>query len=148
MSVSSAGHQALGESSAPSLSADGQVVVFVSAAVNLVPGDTNRKKNIFAHDRATNETTRVSVSSSGQESNADSAAPVVSADGRFVAYESAATNLVSGDTGVRASPRWSRAFLFLRNRRCLTSTVFGLRSAAQVRALHLRIVEQVRRAAG
>ena len=68
--------------------------MFVSAAANLVPGDTNKKKDVFVHDRLTGETTRVSVSSTGQEANADSAAPVVSADGRFVAFESAATTLV------------------------------------------------------
>jgi hypothetical protein len=65
-------------------------VAFVSGATNLVPGDANKKKDIFVHGRLTGETTRVSVSSGGQGANADSAAPVLSADGRFVAFESAA----------------------------------------------------------
>lgn len=85
-----------------SISADGRYVAFVSAADNLVPGDTNNMQDVFVRDRVTGTTSRVSVSGTGQQGNAGSAvsssAPSISADGRFVVFDSAATNLVAGDT--------------------------------------------------
>ena len=81
------------------LSADGRWVVFYSVATNLVSGDTNTQSDIFLHDRNTGTTTRVSVSSAGaQAAGGVSFNPVISADGRLVAFESAATQLVAGDT--------------------------------------------------
>ncbi|MBI1786276.1 MAG: PD40 domain-containing protein [Acidobacteria bacterium] len=82
----------------PSLSADGRFVAFASRASNLVPGDTNGQEDVFVHDRATGQTTRVSVSSSGAQGNSSSTGGAISADGRFVAFLSTATNLVPGDT--------------------------------------------------
>ncbi|MFO0985006.1 MAG: hypothetical protein U1E76_25295 [Planctomycetota bacterium] len=82
----------------PSISADGRFVAFASHATNLVPGDTNERLDIFVHDRQNGETTRVSVDSQGGQSNQYSLQPSISADGRLVAFESAASNLVSGDT--------------------------------------------------
>ena len=94
VSVSSAGAQANNASNQPSLSGDGRYVAFASRATNLVPGDTNRRQDIFVHDRQTGVTTRVSVSSAGAEANGDSAAPSISADGRFVAFRSFSDQLV------------------------------------------------------
>jgi len=100
VSVSSTGGQAILESRRPSISADGRFVAFVSGSPDLVPGDTNRVTcdDVFVHDRTTGITERVSVSSSGEESNDSCDWPSISADGRFVAFASLATNLVAGDT--------------------------------------------------
>ena len=98
VSVSSAGVQSNDFSCSPAISADGRVVVFFSDATNLVSGDTNGQRDIFAHDRVTGETTRVSVSTLGAQSDDWSWSPDVSADGRIVAFDSDATNLVPGDT--------------------------------------------------
>jgi Tol biopolymer transport system component len=65
---------------------------------NLVPGDTNRVFDIFVHDRVSGRTTRVSVSSRGAQANQESlGAPRISANGRYVAFTSLASNLVPGD---------------------------------------------------
>ena len=98
VSVSSWGAEADSWCWLPSISADGRFVAFESDASNLVPGDTNQQWDIFVHDRETGLTERVSVSSEGAESNAGSSEPSISADGRFVAFESKASNLVPGDT--------------------------------------------------
>jgi RHS repeat-associated protein len=87
-----------GASSNPVVSADGHYVAFRSDATNLVSGDTNGVGDIFLRDRQTNATTRISVSTGGTQANAASALPAISDDGRYVAYQSDATNLVSGDT--------------------------------------------------
>jgi Tol biopolymer transport system component len=73
-------------------------VAFTSAASNLVDGDTNGTYDIFVHDRQMGQTSRVSVSSAGQEGNSRSFDPGISADGRYVAFRSNADNLVEGDT--------------------------------------------------
>jgi hypothetical protein len=73
-------------------------VAFDSEASNLVPGDTNGYGDIFVHDRVTGETTRVSVSASDEQGNNHSVASTISADGRYVAFGSYASNLVPGDT--------------------------------------------------
>jgi Tol biopolymer transport system component len=98
VSVASDGTEGNGVSGLPSISADGRYVAFVSAASNLVPGDTNGKFDVFVHDRVTGQTTRVSVASDGTEGNDDSWWPSISADGRYVAFSSLASNLVPGDT--------------------------------------------------
>src|SRR5437016_8015596 len=82
----------------PALSADGRFIAFVSFATNLVAGDTNGATDVFVHDRQTGTTERVSVASGGTQSNAASLGSALSADGRFVAFQSDATNLVAGDT--------------------------------------------------
>ncbi len=86
-----------GDSSDPVLSGDGRWIAYRSEASNLVAGDTNGVADIFLHDRATGETRRVSVASTGVQANRASWSPVLSLDGRYVAFISAATNLVSGD---------------------------------------------------
>ncbi|GAG36814.1 unnamed protein product, partial [marine sediment metagenome] len=98
VSVDSAGSQADGGSETPAISADGRFVVFVSAASNLVPGDTNGQSEVFVHDRQTGATEQVNVDSAGNQADGSSEAPAISGDGRFVAFVSAASNLVPGDT--------------------------------------------------
>lgn len=98
VSVTTVEAQANGHSHKPSISADGRKVAFRSIASNLVDGDANLSSDIFVRDLVTGETTRVSVSDTGAESNGDSGRPSISGDGRFVVFESNAANLVEGDT--------------------------------------------------
>ncbi len=102
VSVTPEGIHGNGHSDYPTPSADGGVVVFSSSATDLVMGDTNDQLDIFAHDRITGEITRVSVDSDGNQSNGFSFYPSISADGRFVAFQSVATNLVPGDDNSRS----------------------------------------------
>ena len=115
MSVATSGAQADGRSFVPAISGDGRYVAFYSDASNLVDGDTNAARDVFVHDRQTGETTRVSVSSSGAEANGDSFAPVLSGDGRFVAFSSFASNLVPGDSNGADD-------IFVRDRQTATTT--------------------------
>ncbi|HEY3473944.1 MAG TPA: hypothetical protein VGK56_04995, partial [Anaerolineales bacterium] len=85
--------QANGSSGNPSLSADGRFVAFTSSATNLVGGDTNSQIDVFVRDRAIGVTTRVSVNSSGVQADRGGRDPAISADGRYVAFASLATNL-------------------------------------------------------
>ncbi|WP_109867658.1 CARDB domain-containing protein [Methylocucumis oryzae] len=80
------------------ISANGRFVVFQSGASNLVPGDTNDRDDIFVRDLDNNTTERVSVSTDGVQGNNGGWHPVISADGRYVAFWSASSNLVEGDT--------------------------------------------------
>ncbi len=98
ISVNSLGQEANDPSSLPSISADGRFIAFTSAAGNLVAGDANGLDDVFVHDQNTRQTGRVSVDSAGVESDGASTECCLSADGRYVAFESAATNLVTGDT--------------------------------------------------
>ncbi|QDU69660.1 TolB family protein [Engelhardtia mirabilis] len=82
----------------PAISGDGSIVVYLSGASDLVAGDTNGVDDIFVHDRGTGITKRASVSSSGAQANGKSSRCTISRDGRYVAFESAATNLVDDDT--------------------------------------------------
>lgn len=98
VSVSSLGEEAAGPSQRPAISADGRSISFVSGAPNLVAGDSNASQDIFVHDRVIGATERVSVSSAGVQADGDSWDSSLSADGRYVAFESRAGNLVAGDT--------------------------------------------------
>jgi Tol biopolymer transport system component len=99
VSVRSNGGQARGgPSDSPTVSATGRYVGFDSLATNLVPNDTNRASDVFVHDRQTGKTTRVSVRTGGRQGSAWSFDPTLSANGRFVSFTSAASNLVRGDT--------------------------------------------------
>ena len=119
ISVNTAGHvgdNISGRSSRPVVSSDGAVVAFDSIAKNLVSADTNRADDVFVRDRATGQTERISVSSSGQQGNSDSSRPDISGDGRYVAFDSTADNLVAGDT--------NRTFdVFVRDRVAGTTTL-------------------------
>jgi Tol biopolymer transport system component len=104
VSVTSSGAQAkpgsdpFGGSLAGGMSANGHYVAFRSDSANLVAHDTNRTWDVFVYDRAHHRVTRVSVSGKGRQANGPSGDPAISANGRYVAFYSAATNLVSGDT--------------------------------------------------
>jgi Tol biopolymer transport system component len=98
VSVSSSGAQSHGLATWPSLSADGCYVAFMSDAPDLVPGDTNGRMDVFIHDRRSGRTRLGSVSSLGLQPDHHSMRPSLSGDGRLVAFESLATNLVVGDT--------------------------------------------------
>jgi len=98
ISVSSTGQQGNSESSFPSISADGRFVAFISNATNLVAEVTQGVKQVFVRDRLRGVTELVSVSDAGEPGAWDSACPAISADGRCVAFESLAWNLVEGDT--------------------------------------------------
>ena len=67
-------------------------------ASDLVDGDTNGVEDIFVHDRTTDTTMRVSLNSLGTQGNDNSYNPSISSDGRYVAFNSHASNLVAGDT--------------------------------------------------
>jgi Tol biopolymer transport system component len=81
------------------LSADGRFVLFMSDASDLVPNDSNGLKDVFVHDLQTRTTTLVSINRFGTNS-ADKAPsrPDISADGRFVVFDSQATDLLLNDT--------------------------------------------------
>ena len=98
ISVNSTGNQGSFDAFNPAISADGRFVAFESNSTNLVAADTNNISDIFLHDRLNGTTTRISVGSTGQEGDRPSLNPSISADGRFVAFESNSTNLVAGDT--------------------------------------------------
>jgi Tol biopolymer transport system component len=96
--VSGTGEQPNNTSYTPAISADGRYVTFASGAWNLVPGDTNDTTDVFVRDRQTGTTSRVSVSGTGGQANGSNYRPAISADGRYVAFDSDASNLVPGDT--------------------------------------------------
>ncbi|MDX2198389.1 MAG: hypothetical protein SF069_05385 [Phycisphaerae bacterium] len=97
--VSRASDGTLGLSGAtdPAISADGRFVAFASLSDNLVASDTNLASDIFVRDRQTGTTTRVSIATDGTEADGLSRSPVISPNGRFVAFVSEATNLVTDD---------------------------------------------------
>jgi Tol biopolymer transport system component len=83
-----------GSSSDPAMSRDGRYVAFVSEATNLVAGDRNRSADVFLRDLHTHSLVLISRSASGGAANGRSGNPAVSADGRFVAFQSQASDLV------------------------------------------------------
>lgn len=105
ISVDSTGAEANGDSVEPVISSDGRFIAFRSLASNLVAGDTNGAGDIFVRDTClgvamgcTPATVRVSLASDGSEATGISLRPAISPDGRFVAFESLASNLTAGDT--------------------------------------------------
>ncbi len=100
-----------GASRSPAISADGRFVVFVSDATNLVAGDNNDASDIFVRDTCIGGpagcmpvTNLISIAADGGMANAASGFPSISADGRYVAFESDATNLVAGGVTSAATP--------------------------------------------
>jgi hypothetical protein len=107
-SIGLSNNPADGDSIAPSISADGRYVAFLSAARNLVDSDTNGATDIFVRDTCagaasgcTPSTQRVSVATSGMQANGASNSATISATGRYVTFESAATNLGSTSSSTR-----------------------------------------------
>jgi hypothetical protein len=92
------------------ISPGGRFVLFTSRATNLVPGDTNGHDDVFVRDRRRGTTRRIDLGPHGGQANGDSFALGISAGGRYRLFESAAANLVAGDTNHAAD-------LFVRERR-------------------------------
>ena len=103
------GAQANSYSSGGSISSDARYVAFTSLATNLVPGDTNGLcphsganfplcSDVFVRDRQLGTTSRVSVSSAGEQGNDDGFGGAITDDGRYVLFNSWASNLVPNDT--------------------------------------------------
>ena len=122
VSVSSAGVQGNNDSYDPSISADGRYVAFESDASNLVSGDSNGYLDVFVRDRKLHKTFRVSVDSAGVQGNNDSYDPSISADGRYVAFASLASNLVAGDSNGFAD-------VFVRDRKLHKTALVSVDSA-------------------
>ena len=110
------GVQGDGASFHPAISADGRYVAFTSEATNLVEGDINGARDVFVYDRESGTTTRMSVDSDGSGGNASSELPSLSSNGRYVAFQSSADNLVSGDNNGHRD-------IFLRDRQSATTTL-------------------------
>jgi Tol biopolymer transport system component len=86
-----------GSSLEPNITADGRYVVFDTDASNLAPDDTNGLTDVYVKDLRTGTISRVSTDAAGNEGNGESAYAYISPDGRFVAFESTASNLVADD---------------------------------------------------
>jgi uncharacterized repeat protein (TIGR01451 family) len=124
VSVSTAGVQGndiSGRFAGPAISGDGQVVAFDSIATTLVPNDTNLEADVFAHERASGVTERLSVSTAGAQANDSASRPAVDLDGDHVVFDSGATNLVSGDTNQALD-------VFLRDRAADTTQLVSVSS--------------------
>jgi hypothetical protein len=100
------------------ISAEGRYVSFTSWASNLVPGGTSGRAHVFVRDRHGGITELGSVNSAGVQGNNYSTAQAVSADGRYVAFASSASNLVDGDDNGRHD-------VFVRDRLMATAVIDG-----------------------
>jgi hypothetical protein len=101
VSVSSTGKEAplgIGNSGIADISANGRFVVFSSAADNFVSNDLKATEDVFVHDLNTKITALVSVPVTQNGKNGHSSYPSISANGQFIAYQSAASKLVANDT--------------------------------------------------
>jgi Tol biopolymer transport system component len=96
ISVGAGGSWPDGASARPALSGDGRHVAFTSEAANIVKDDRNRVSDVLVHDRVTAKTTIVSRATDGLGANGRSTSPAISYDGRFVAFQSDASNLICG----------------------------------------------------
>jgi Tol biopolymer transport system component len=150
VSVDSAGTEAQGGGSfQPALSDDGQRVAFASEANNLVADDTNGVQDIFVHDLASGTTVRASVASDGAQADGQSNGPGIrggstfgpdiSGDGRFVTFDSVATNLVPDDTNICSYDPGGQSFpepgecpdVFVRDLQTATTTRVSVSSSGK-----------------
>ncbi len=127
MSVDASGRQANGPSANPTLSGNGRVISFTSRANNLVPEDTNGVDDVFVRIPTAGVTARASVRTGGEEQNRAVGGPFpqvssLSDDGRFVAFDSDATNLVRRDVNRHTD-------VFIRDRTRATTVLASLSSA-------------------
>ena len=113
-----------GDSILPAISADGTVVAFKSLANNITPNDTNGVVDVFARDLVAGRTERISVDLNGANADDFSFPPSISADGRFVAFGSSATNLVAGDTNLTSD-------VFVRDRKNGVTVLVDVNSNGQ-----------------
>jgi Tol biopolymer transport system component len=126
VSISSSSAQANDASLNSVISRNGRYVLFTSSATNLVSGDTNGVDDEFVRDRTGATTTRVSVSASGAQSNDQSGTPAsISDDGRWAGFDSAASNLVAGDTN-------NNSDVFVRDTKTPTTTRESLSTEANI----------------
>jgi Tol biopolymer transport system component len=100
VNVSTSGTAANAGSGSATMTPSGRFVVFTSNATNLVSGDTSTSSEVFVRDLTAGTTTLVSVNTSGNRGSGDSTDPVITPDGRYVAFASYARDLVSGDTSL------------------------------------------------
>jgi hypothetical protein len=135
VSLSSAGAEGNGPSESPAISADGRYVAFDSLASNLVTDDSNGVKDVFVRDHQTWVTDLVSVSTGGVQGTSDSLSPAISSDGRYVAFQSFANDLVLGDTVLCGTTlfTYSCPDIFVRDRQTSTTELVSL-SSAEVQA--------------
>ncbi len=100
ISLSFTGQELIGGSGLEgvSISQNGRFVAYDSQGNNIVLNDTNQQRDVFRYDRSTNETVRVSLSSSGTQSNADCRSPYINKDGDIVTYVTVASTLIATDT--------------------------------------------------
>lgn len=96
-STTTAGDEPDDESDWPALSSDGRFLVFISLATDLTGGVGNDAYDVYLYDFKTNTNQRISLDTGGGDPNGDSDVPVISGDGRYIVYESDASDLVSGD---------------------------------------------------
>ncbi|HWC12969.1 MAG TPA: hypothetical protein VG929_00045, partial [Actinomycetota bacterium] len=127
-SRSTAGVEGNGTSFFPALSSDGRFIAFHSDSNNLVPNDTNGRDDVFVFDRESGTTERVSLSWNGGEANNSSNRASISADGRFVAFASHATNLVPNGATANIFP----FDIYVRDRQRRTTELISASSAGEV----------------
>lgn len=138
VSVDDAGNLGNDTSSWPSMSSDGRYVAYTTEATDIVPGDQNSVGDIVLYDRQSGAANRLSLTNSGNESDNESLHPSISGDGKLVAYESLAANLVAGDSNRKND-------IFVRDttlnpppppvRRCVVPKVVGLKLAVAKRRI-------------
>lgn len=124
ISVSSDGVQGNGFSTDPWISGDGRYVSFLSAATNLVPGDTNGKWDCFVFDRLLLTIARVSGGNGSVQGNGAALACELSDDGQFAIFRSFSSNLVTGDTNAKSD-------IFVRDIPAATVTRISLSESGQ-----------------
>ncbi|NOQ63187.1 MAG: DUF4214 domain-containing protein [Methyloprofundus sp.] len=124
ISVDSSGNQASDSSHFPSISADGRYITFSSSAFDLVSNDHNASDDIFVYDQATGQQSLVSINAAGEQADNHSILPSISADGRYIAFNSTASNLVDNDTNDASD-------VFVYNRKLATQQRVSLNDAFQ-----------------
>lgn len=121
--VTLAGNGDVGSNDPALISCDSSSLVFTSSATNLVAGDTNSREDIFTYNILAETFERISVSTAGVQASFHSDHPSISADGKYVAFDSGASNLVSGDTNATSD-------VFLRDRIGGTTERVSMRTAS------------------
>jgi len=128
VSVNSSGGRIAEWSGHGGLSADGRFVVLDTGA--FVRGESEGLEfgDVFVRDRVTKTTERISVNDNGKGGNAGSISGVISADGRYVPFQSNASNLVAGDTNVCGDEgdHFNCSDVFVRNRVAGTTTLVSV----------------------
>ena len=119
VSVMPNGMVGAGASSQPAINQDGRYIAFTSTTPTLVPGDGNGGADVFLRDRTGGTTTRVSVTTAGLEAEPGSGSPAISADGRVIAFDSTATDLIAHDVNQSAD-------VFVRNLNTLVTTMVSV----------------------